>query len=220
MKTITIGCWENDRSPLTSSSDFPLMTKNVLLLYDLTSFKTDMKSAVFYKDGRCVLTSRTTRALFSDLETQFGMSYAQSKAITQLLTRISSKVPYAINELLYFEIKDKASSHSHWCAFHHLTQTIQKTVEHQLATYRIIQHAHETVACSNIDNLMHATVETQRSREITSVPFHKPTEFLRTPMSLNDTMHLMRNVFCDYIEHHKSIYMDPGDLKKLRKMKK
>lgn len=112
MKTITIGCWENDQSPLTSSSDYPLMTKNVLLLYDLTSFKTDMKSAVFYKDGRCVLTSRTTRALFSDLEMQFGMSYAQSKAITQLLTRISTKVPYAINELLYFEIKDKASSHS------------------------------------------------------------------------------------------------------------
>ena len=107
MKTITIGCWENDQSPLTSSSDYPLMTKNVLLLYDLTSFKTDMKSAVFYKDGRCVLTSRTTRALFSDLEMQFGMSYAQSKAITQLLTRISTKVPYAINELLYFEIKDK-----------------------------------------------------------------------------------------------------------------
>ena len=240
MKTITIGCWENDRSPLTSSSDYPLMTKNVLLLYDLTSFKTDMKSAVFYKDGRCVLTSRTTRALFSDLEMQFGMSYAQSKAITQLLTRISTKVPYAINELLYFEIKDKASSHSHWCAFHHLTQTIQenrqtslilsnclqiilpycqKTVEHQLATYRIIQHAHETVACSIIDNLTHATVETQRSREITSVPFHKPTEFLRTPMSLNDTMHLMRNVFCDYIEHHKSIYMEPRDLAKLRRLK-
>ena len=64
MKTITIGCWENDRSPLTSSSDYPLMTKNVLLLYDLTSFKTDMKSAVFYKDGRCVLTSRTTPCPF------------------------------------------------------------------------------------------------------------------------------------------------------------
>lgn len=80
-------------------------------------------------------------------------------------------------------------------------------------------HAHETVACSIIDNLMHATVETKRSREITSVPFHKPTEFLRTPMSLNDTMHLMRNVFCDYIEHHKSIYMKPRDLEKLRRIK-
>ena len=97
--------------------------------------------------------------------------------------------------------------------------SFSKNVEHQLATYRIIQHAHETVACSIIDNLMHATVETQRSREITSVPFHKPTEFLRTPMSLNDTMHLMRNVFCDYIEHHKSIYMEPRDLEKLRKIK-
>ena len=49
---------------------------------------------------------------------------------------------------------------------------------------------------------------------------HKPTEFLRTPMSLNDTMHLMRNVFCDYIEHHKSIYMEPRDLEKLRRIKK
>ena len=49
---------------------------------------------------------------------------------------------------------------------------------------------------------MHATVETQRSREITSVPFHKPTEILRTPMLLNDTMHLMRNVFCDYIDYY------------------
>ena len=139
MKTITIGCWENDQSPLTSSSDFPLMTKNVLLLYDLTAFKTDMKSAVFYKDGRCILTSRTTRALFSDLEMQFGMSYAQSKAITQLLTRISTKVPYAINELLYFEIKDKASSHSHWCAFHHLTQTIQENRQTSLILSNCLQ---------------------------------------------------------------------------------
>lgn len=139
MKTITIGCWESDQSPLTSSSDYPLMTKNVLLLYDLTSFKTDMKSAVFYKDGRCVLTSRTTRALFSDLEMQFGMSYAQSKAITQLLTRISTKVPYAINELLYFEIKDKASSHSHWCAFHHLTQTIQENRQTSLILSNCLQ---------------------------------------------------------------------------------
>jgi len=39
-------------------------------------------------------------------------------------------------------------------------------------------------------------------------------------MSLNDTMHLMHNVICDYIEHHKSIYMEPKDLQKLGKIKK
>lgn len=67
---------------------------------------------------------------------------------------------------------------------------------------------------------MHSTVDTQRSREITSVPFHNPTEFLRTPMPLNDTMHLMRIVFSDYIEHHKSINMEAKDLEKLRRMKR
>ena len=35
-------------------------------------------------------------------------------------------------------------------------------------------------------------------------------------MSLNDIMHLMRNIFCDFIEHHKSFYMKVRDLKKIK----
>lgn len=42
---------------------------------------------------------------------------------------------------------------------------------------------------------MHATVKPQRSREITSFSFHKTIEFLRTPMSLNNTIHLKKMYF-------------------------
>ena len=236
MKTITIGCWENDPGP--QCIEYPLISKEVLLLYDLSAFPGEMQSAVFYENGQCVLTPRTTRALFTDLEIHLGISYAQSKAITQLLTQTASKVPYAVNQLLYFEIKEKASTYSHWCAFHHLTKTDKedqhvslilsdclrvilpyctKTVHKQLQQYRLIQHTHETLAYAIIDNLQQALHSTRPHSEVIRVPHPINSEFMPVHMTLNDTLYLIQNTVCDRIEKQKDVYIEPKDLAIIRK---
>ena len=140
---------------------------------------------------------------------QFGMSYAQSKAITQLLTHFT-KVPYAINELLYFEIKDKTSSIPIGAPFIISHKPFKRKSTDLFNTVNCLQiilpycqkqsninlqpiasfstHMRPLLVPSLITSL--TLLLKPKNREITSVPFHKPTEFLRTPMSLNDTMHL------------------------------
>ena len=68
-----------------------------------------------------------------------SINYFKITFISIIFTCISTKITYAINELLYFEIKDKASSHSHWCAFHHLTQTIQENRQTSLILSNCLQ---------------------------------------------------------------------------------
>lgn len=105
----------------------PPINNQVILLLDIShNTRSIYKTLVLTQQANIYKTSKEIQQVFLELQHYHGLSYNNCSEWVQIHSHMKKKIPYIINGCLYFQVKNLATDHTHWIAYHHQIDSLSK----------------------------------------------------------------------------------------------